>query len=370
MTTTVLPPAPQTAPAPLGDRREGTKRARALLAGGALLVLIVVMFLATLTFGSVFVPVRDVLAALLGEDGVARTSSRIVLELRLPRAVAALAVGAALGTAGLQMQTLFRNPLASPSTLGINAGASLGVALVVLPGGIAGAGLFGSVGFAGRTGSALAAALGAAATMLLLMVIARRVTNGLTLLIIGLMIGYAASAAVSVLIYVAESQSIQSYIVWTFGTFATVTVGDLALLGGSIAVGLGLAWLTRNELNVLLLGDRYARTMGVSVRRIRALTIVSASLLAGTVTAFCGPVAFIGVAAPHLARGLFGTSDHRVLLPGAMLVGAVIALVAGFVAHVPGSASILPLNAVTALSGAPVVIAVLRSRRLARAMAQ
>lgn len=370
MSTTILPSAPQTAPAPPGERNDGTKRARALLAGGGVLVLIASVFLATLAFGSVLVPFGDIVAALLGTAADGGISSRIVVELRLPRAVAALAVGAALGAAGLQMQTLFRNPLASPSTLGINSGASLGVALVVLPGATASAGLFGSVGFAGRAGSALAAALGAAATMLLLMVVARRVTNGLTLLIIGLMIGYAASAVVSVLIYTAESQSVQSYLVWTFGTFAMVTVGDLALLGGSIAIGLALAWLTRNELNVLLLGDRYAKTMGVSVRRIRALTIISASLLTGTVTAFCGPVAFIGVAAPHLARGLFGTSDHRVLLPATMLVGSAIALLAGFIAHVPGSDSILPLNAITALIGAPVVIAVLRSRRLARAMAQ
>lgn len=331
---------------------------------------VVVLFLATLAWGSVTVPLPEVLAALAGNDLANGTWRQIVVELRLPRAITATLAGAALGVGGLLMQTLFRNPLASPGTLGITAGASLGAAAVVLAGGVAGTGMLVGLGALGRVGTALAAIAGAIAVMAVLLVISQRVHSGLTLILLGLMIGYAVSALVSVLIYLSDADRIQGYITWTLGTFARTTLSDLAIVAPVVAAGLVIGWLIRDELNVLLLGDRYAATMGTSVRRVRVLAILSASALAGVITAFSGPVIFVGVAAPHIARGLFGTADHRVLVPGVIVVGAAVALLAGFVASLPGSDQVLPVNAITPLIGAPVVIAVLRSRRLARAMAQ
>ncbi len=346
-----------------------TDRARRRAVAIAGFVVVILLFLATLAFGSVTLPLADVVTVLLGGTSTSNTGATIVVELRLPRAIIAALAGAALGVGGLLMQTLFRNPLASPGTLGITSGASLGVAAVVLISGGTGGGLLTGLGLLSRAGLAVAAVTGAMAVMLVLLLIARRVTSGLTLILLGLMIGYTVSAVVSVLIFLSDAERIQDYIIWTLGSFARAPLDDLLIITPIVVAGLTLAWLLRDELNTLLLGDRYAETMGVSVRRVRALAILSASMLAGIVTAFCGPVIFIGVAVPHLARGLFGTADHRVLVPGVMLVGAAVALLAGFVAHLPGSQYILPLNAVTALIGAPVVIGVLRSRKLTSGMA-
>lgn len=328
------------------------------------------LFLATLALGSVRLPLAEVLAVLTGggaDDG-ART---IVEQVRLPRAVTALIAGAALGLAGLQMQTLFRNPLADPFILGISAGASLGVALVVLVGGSGGAVLALGLGLAGGAAITAAAATGALAVTLLVLAASRRVESPATVLIIGLMVGYGVSAVVSVLVQggFGELERVRAFVAWGFGSFAGTSWSDLVVLSGTVAVGLAIGVATVKALNALLLGDAYAASMGVRVRGVRILVVVSASLLAGTVTAFCGPIAFIGVASPHLARGLLRSSDHRVLLPATLLVGAAVALAAGLVAQLPGQDATLPLNSVTALVGAPVVVAVLlRLRRSSRAV--
>lgn len=351
------------APAPSTALRTAT-------ALGALALLCVGLLLATVAFGSVRLPLPAVLGALTGgtEPG---TEATIVQQVRLPRALTALLAGAALGAGGLQMQTLFRNPLADPFILGISAGASLGVALVVLAGGTGTALLAAGLGLRGGAVVAAAAAAGALTVTVFVLAVARRVESPATVLIIGLMVGYAVTAVVNVLVQggIGELERLRAFVAWGFGSFAGTSWNDLVILGLTVAAGLLLAAGMTKSLNALLLGDAYAASMGVRVRLVRILVVVSASLLAGGVTAFCGPVAFIGVASPHLARGVLRSSDHRVLLPATMLVGASVALAAGLLAQLPGSDATLPLNSVTALVGAPVVIAVLlRLRRSARAV--
>ncbi len=370
------------APAPAPPRREGPQRdpaaaapvvpasRRSVYGLVSLAVMCAGLGLATLALGSVALPPWEVVRALTGGE-VADSTSMIVSQVRLPRAVTGLIAGAALGLGGLQMQTLFRNPLADPYILGISAGASLGVALVVLAAGSTGAVVASGFGLAGGAGIAVAAALGAGAVTLLVLAASRRVESPATVLIIGLMVGYAVTAIVSVLVQGGFGQldRVRAFVAWGFGSFAGTSWSDIGLLAGTALVGVTLAAATMKALNALLLGDAYAASMGVRVRRVRVLVVISASLLAGVVTAFCGPIAFIGVAAPHLARGLLRSSDHRVLLPATLLVGASVALAAGLVAQLPGQDATLPLNSVTALIGAPVVVTVLlRLRRSSRAV--
>jgi iron complex transport system permease protein len=277
----------------------------------------------------------------------------------------AVLAGAALGVGGLQMQTLFRNPLVDPYVLGLSSGASLGVALVVLSVGATGLVLLGGVTLLGDVGLAAAASLGSAAVLGVVLLVARRVTSSVTLLILGLMFGYGVSAFVSLLLYFSIAQRIQAYINWTFGSFGGVTWSQMVVFAPVILIGLGLAFLLSKSLNALLLGETYARSMGVSVAWGRRWIILSTSLLAGCVTAFCGPVGFLGIAVPHICRSLFNTSDHRVLIPAAILMGGVVALAADLIAQAPGTQIVLPLNAITALIGAPVVIwIILRGRGL------
>jgi iron complex transport system permease protein len=359
-----------------GERNEGEPKQAApqhgvlglprAVALGVLGVLALALFLLTVALGSVRIPLPDVVAILLGGEGAQPSWQTIVWQVRLPRALTAALAGAALGVGGLQMQTLFRNPLADPFILGISAGASLGVALVVLVVGTAGTGLVAGLGIGGNVGVAGAASLGALAVTALVLLVSRRVPNPATVLIIGLMVGYAVTSVVSVLIYsgLGRFEQVRAYIAWGFGSFAGTTWGQLGVLAPAVAVGLALALVMRKQLNALLLGARYAQSMGLAVRRARLLTICGASLLAGVVTAFCGPIAFIGVAVPHLARGLLQTSDHRVIVPATILAGAGVALAAGLVAQLPGTDGSLPLNAVTSLIGAPVVVVILlRLRR-------
>jgi iron complex transport system permease protein len=278
----------------------------------------------------------------------------------------AVLAGSALAISGLQMQTLFRNPLAGPFVLGINSGASLGVALVVLSFGTATSGLLAALGFLGNFGIVVAASLGSGLVLFLVMIVARRVNN-MTLLILGLLFGYATSAIVSVLLYFAIAERIQAYITWTFGSFGGVTWGQLQVLAPAVLLALAIAWLSAKPLNALLLGEAYARSLGLTVQRARFLILTSASILAGAITAFCGPIAFIGVAVPHLCRSLFNSSDHRVLVPATIMMGAIVALTADLIAQLPGSQTVLPLNAVTALIGAPVVAWVILRKRNLRA---
>lgn len=329
-------------------------------------ILALIVFLLLLSLGSVDIPLRDIVAVLTGGEASKTAWTNIVLKFRLPKALTAMFAGAALAVSGLQMQTFFRNPLAGPFVLGISSGASLGVALVVLS--------TGSLAFAinarlaGDFGIALASSLGAGGVMFLVLVAARRVDSPTTLLILGLMFSYLTGALVSLLLYFSMAEQIQAYINWTFGSFGSTTWDQLRVFIPLIGIGLGLAMMLAKALNALQLGETYARSMGVSVQRARAGIILSTAILAGTVTAFCGPIGFIGIAVPHLSRSLLGRSDHRLLMPATMLIGAIVAGVAALVAELPGSNLVLPLNAVTALMGAPVVMwVILRQRNIHKA---
>lgn len=322
-------------------------------------------FVLSLVLGSTHVPVMTVVDVLLRSSAVDPSSALVIEAIRLPRAITAVLAGASLGIAGLQMQTLFRNPLADPFALGISSGASLGVALVVLGSGMSVTKAFGtSTGLAGDALLIGAAITGALAVLAVVLAVSARVANPATVLILGLMFGYTASAIVTVLVGVSSPERLMELARWGFGSFSGVTWQRLWLFAPVTLVGLALAAAMTKQLNALLLGENYARSMGVAVRRARVLTMLGASMLGAVVTAFCGPIAFLGIAVPHLSRGLLGTSNHRVLVPAVVLMGGAVALAAQIVSLLPGNAGVLPLNAVTSIIGAPVVVAILlRSRR-------
>jgi iron complex transport system permease protein len=335
------------------------------LTWAAMLGLLILFFLLSLAIGSVAIPLDNVVRILLGGTPERATWADIVFKFRLPKALTATLSGAALAVSGLQMQTLFRNPLADPFTLGVSSGASLGVAIVLLSAGATGSLLLNSLGLLGDLGLAAAAGLGAAATLLAILVVARRIQNTVTLLILGLMFGYLTNALVSLLIYFSLPERIQAFTLWSAGSFGGVTWSQMRVFALAIVIGLGLAALLPKSLNALLLGETYARTLGLNVGRARVVIILSASLLAGTVTAFCGPIGFLGIAVPHLCRSLFDTADHRVLVPASLLLGGSLALLADLIAQMPGSQYVLPLNVVTSLFGVPVIVWVLvRQRQL------
>ena len=331
----------------------------------ALVGALAIVFVMSLLVGSTAVPFSDVLAVLRG-SAVYRSSSAIVVEsVRLPRALTALLAGAALGIAGLQMQTLFRNPLVDPFALGISAGASLGVALIVLGSGAGAAAVFGGqVGLAADAAATGAAIVGAAIVLGVVLTIANRIAEPAVVLILGLMFGYTVAALVPVLIGASQPERLQQWATWQFGSFSGVTRQRLSIFAPVTMSGILIAAVTTKQLNALLLGENYARSMGLAVRRARLVTMFGASVLGAVVTAFCGPISFVGIAVPHLCRGLLRTSDHRALIPAAGLAGAIVALTAQVIALLPGPSGVLPLNAVTSLIGAPIVaVVVLRSRR-------
>lgn len=315
------------------------------------------LFTADLLIGSVAVALHDIWAALTGGscDPAVRD---IILKIRLLKAVTALFAGAALAASGLQMQTLFRNPLAGPYVLGISSGAGLGVALFLL-----GAPLLGvsAHSFVQSLSIAGAAWLGAALVLLIVMAVSRRIKDIMVILILGMMFGSGVSSMVEILQYLSSEAALKSFVIWTMGSLGVVTGGNLALMLPVITAGLVLSVAVIKPLNLLLLGENYARTMGLNVQRTRTLLFLSTVLLAGTVTAFCGPVGFIGLAVPHLARMLFASADHRVLMPASMLSGAALLLVCDLISK----SLALPINTVTALMGIPVVIVVVvRNRNL------
>ncbi|MCU0514538.1 MAG: iron ABC transporter permease [Anaerolineae bacterium] len=332
-----------------------------LLVGLALLALLA--FVLVLLLGSVTIPPQQILAVLLGGEAEKSSWTNIILKVRLPRALTALLAGAALSVSGLLMQTLFRNPLAAADVLGVNSGASLGVALVVLAYGTTGGALLAGFGLAGDLSLAAAAMLGAGVTLSLILLIARRLESGLPLLLLGVMIGQLTFALVSLLIYFSVPERIQAYINWGFGSFNGVTWAQMPILAGAVLAGLAAALCLGKPLNVLLTGEAYAASMGLHVRRSRQAIIITTALLTGAVTAFCGPIAFIGIAVPHLCRGLLHTSDHRLLLPGTMCLGGAVALLASLLAELPGSSLVLPLNAVMALLGVPVILLIILRQR-------
>ena len=331
---------------------------------GLMLCVLVLGLALELSLGSVLIPLKTVVSILLGRTDAPIEWRQIILLFRLPRALTAMLAGAALGIAGLEMQTLFRNPLADPFVLGISSGASLGVGLVVMAaGGLRWRALLEQVGMAGNLSLVLAATLGAFGVLSVVLSIARRVESNLTLLIVGLMFGYITASIVNILMQFTAEHQMQSYIAWTFGSFGGVAWRQMGVFAPTVACGLGIAWTLAKPLNALLLGDGYARSLGVNVRLIRSWIIVGASLLAGGVTAYCGPIGFLGIAVPHLGRVMLRTSDHHKLVPAVAMLGATLALVADLIAQAPGTEIALPLNAITALIGAPVVVGVILRRR-------
>ena len=340
--------------------RAGRRHALAFVLLSVAIALLVVVNVAV---GTVAIPPSAVARILMGSTAESDIWTNIVLASRLPQTLTALVAGAGLAVSGLQMQTVFRNPLAGPSVLGISNGAALGVAFVVLLSGQVGGVALSRLGYLGDAAISVAAIVGALLVMLLIIWISRRVEGRGTLLIIGVMIGYLATAIIGVMKFLSPEEDVKAFVVWGLGSFSRVSGGDMVLFVAVMCVLLPLACLLVKAMNLLLLGDRYASNLGLNIRRARTLVIVSSSLLVAIVTAYCGPIMFIGLAVPHLARGLFRTSDHRVLMPATMFTGALLALVCNLVARMPGFEGALPVNSVTALVGAPVVAAILFKRK-------
>ena len=329
-----------------------------------LLVLCIPFFaFLNLTIGSVEIPLSEVFNILLGRESDSVVWSNIVLHTRLPQTLTAIACGAGLSVAGLEMQTVFHNPLAGPSVLGISSAASLGVAFVVLLNGTIGGGIMTQFGFFGNTALTLSAMMGAMGVMSIIVFLSQRVRNNVTLLIVGVLIGYIASAIIGVLKFFSSEEDIRAYVIWGLGSFARVTGGQVYVFVGLMAVVLPFTFLLVKPLNMLLLGERYAVNLGLNLRRARLFIILSASVLIAIVTAYCGPIMFLGLAVPHICRGLFHTSDHRVLLPASLFAGASLALVCNLVARLPGFEGALPINSVTSLIGAPVALYVLLRKK-------
>ena len=328
-------------------------RTRASFLFIVLAALTLFLFMLDLSVGAVAVPLRDVWAALTGGD-CPRTTAKIILNIRLIKAVVALLAGAALSVSGLQMQTLFRNPLAGPYVLGISSGASLGVALFIL-----GAPLFGLSASFVSLGIAGAAWIGAAAVLIVIAAVGHRIKDIMVILILGMMFSSGVGAIVQILQYLSKEESLKAFVIWTMGSLGDVTISQLYVLVPAVMIGLAVAVITIKPLNLLLFGEEYAVTMGLNIRSSRGLLFLSTTLLAGTATAFCGPIGFIGLAMPHVTRMLFDNSDHRILIPGTVLTGASVLLLCDLVSKL----FTLPVNAITALLGIPVVVwVVLRNK--------
>ncbi len=324
--------------------------------------MIVALGVANLLLGSVKIPLGAVVDILFGGEGGSEVWRNIVLRSRLPQMLTALVAGAGLAVSGLLMQTVFRNPLAGPSVLGISSGASLGVACVVLVSGLGGHALS-RMGYFGDAALSVAAIVGALAVMALIAWVSQRVRGNVTLLIIGVMIGYVANAVIGVMKFFSVEEDIRAYVIWGLGSFARVAGDQVVFFVAAMCVLLPLTFLLTKTLNLMLLGDGYARNLGLDVRRARLVVIAASGVLVAIVTAWCGPVMFLGLAVPHLCRGLFSTSDHRTLIPASLLCGAALALLCNLIARMPGFEGVLPVNSVTALIGAPVVVWVLFRKR-------
>lgn len=331
---------------------------------GALILFVLVLLLLDLVLGSVQIPLKEVLKVITGQATENEAWHSIIMKIRLPRTFTALLAGAALSVGGLQMQTLFRNPLAGPSVLGITAGSSLGVAAVMLATGSATT--FFTIQQLGIGGSwliILASTLGAGLVLFIILLISFRIRDNVVMLIVGIMVANITIAIVSIWQYFSEPEQIQEYILWTFGSLGGVTNEQLTLLAAVVATGVVASFFLSKTLNALLLGESYAQSMGLNIKWARIVIISVTSILAGAVTGFCGPIGFIGIAVPHLTRSFLNTSDHRILIPSCVLVGGILMLLCDVIAQVPGSATVLPVNAITALIGSPIVIWIIVRRR-------
>ena len=320
-------------------------------------LVIIVLFALNLLLGSVSIPAYDVVSILLGNEASKASWQFIVLESRLPQAITATLCGAALAVSGLMLQTAFRNPLAGPSVFGVNSGAGLGVALVML---FLGGGLsVGSVSITGFAAILLAAFVGAMTVMAIIFFFSTLVRNNVMLLIIGIMIGYISNSAISLLNFFATDEGVKSYMVWGMGSFGGVSMRMMPTFASVTLVGLLGSILLIKPLNALMLGDRYAENLGINIIRVRNWLLMVTGLLTAIVTAFCGPVAFIGLAVPHIARLMLHTDNHRSLLPATILMGSIVALTCSLLCVLPGESGVIPLNAITPLIGAPVIIYVI-----------
>ena len=324
---------------------------------------IFLFFFLNLVLGSVSIPLRAVWNILWGTGNESVIWQNIIWKSRVPQALTALVAGAGLSVSGLQMQTVFRNPLAGPSVLGISSGASMGVAFVVLLSGSLGGVALSKLGFMGEIALTIAAIAGSLSIMALIVFVSQKVRGNVTLLIIGVMIGYIANAVIGVLKFFSVEEDIRAYVIWGLGSFARVSGNQMTLFICIMVVLLPLSFLLVKTLNLLLLGDAYARNLGLNIKRARLLVITCSGVLVAIVTAYCGPIIFLGLAVPHLCRGMFRTSDHRILMPASLLAGASLALVCNMIARMPGFEGALPVNSVTALVGAPVVMSVLFNKR-------
>ena len=325
---------------------------------------VLILLLLDLVLGSVYIPLPNVIAILTGQGSENVAWLKIVQNIRVPKAFTAILAGAALSVSGLQMQTLFRNPLAGPSVLGITSGASLGVAILMLGSGhVTSSFAIRQLGIASSWLIVLASSAGSAIVMLMVIGLSLRIRDNVILLIMGLMLSNLILAMISVWQYFSEPEQIQEYLMWTFGSLGGVSREQLTVLSVTILAGIALTFVSSKFLNLLLLGEGYAGSMGVNLRYVKLLIIISTSLLAGAITGFCGPIAFIGIAVPHLCRALLNTADHRVLIPSCCLLGAAVMLLCDIVAQLPGHQGVLPVNAVTAMVGSPVVMWVILKRK-------
>lgn len=326
-----------------------------------LILALMLSCLLNISSGSVSIPFADILSTLFGKTSQVASWEYIIWDYRVPKAFTSILVGGGLSLSGLLMQTLFRNPLAGPFVLGISSGASLGAALLLM-----GASLlagYTSISFLGDVSLAIAASIGSFLVLSVVMIVAQRVKDTMALLIIGLMFGSITSAIVSVLAYFSSAENLQRFIFWSFGSVGNLSTGQLLLMLVIVAVGVLLSILSIKSLNALLLGEHYAQSLGVSLKKSRLTIIIATGLLAGGITAFAGPIAFVGLAVPHLTRQIFDTMEHKVLIPAVMLYGAILMLLCDTLAQLPNSASVLPINAITSLVGAPVVIWLLVRKR-------
>lgn len=323
---------------------------------------IIILFLISLFLGSVKIPAQVVIDILLGEETMKKSWEHIVLEVRLPQAITALITGGAISISGLLLQTAFRNPLADAGILGISAGASLGVAIIImLFGGVIGSSA--AFSFSASMTIIIGAFIGAAIILAIIIGFASIVRNNIMLLIIGIMVGYLTSSLISLLKYWSTSEQVFSYVIWGMGDFSGVSLAQLPFYAITIFIGLLLSILLMKPLNALLLGERYASNLGINIKKVRFLLLLCAGLLTAVTTAYCGPISFIGLAVPHIARLLLGTSNHRSLLPVTMLIGAFMALLCNLISVIPGSAGMIPLNAITPIFGAPVIIYVIINQK-------
>ena len=319
-----------------------------------LILILIILFLFDIISGSVRLPFIEVIKLIFTGNTEHPEYATIIYRFRIPKALTALFAGFALSVSGLQMQTVFRNPLAGPYVLGISAGASLGVALLVM--GLSSFTVVSQIGVLGNWTIVLAAWLGSALILFLILIVSIRGKDIMTILILGIMFGSATTAIVSILQYFSNESMLKAFIVWTMGSLGGVSLAQLKVLIPCVIIGLIITFLLIKALNAMLVGESYAKSMGLNVRLSRFLVFFSTSLLAGSITAFCGPIGFIGIAVPHIARIVFRTANHKVLLPGTMLLGGIVLLLSDIISQLPGHERTLPINSITALVGIPIVI--------------